>query len=251
MAKQKGIFKVQGSIGDASFSKGQDGYRVREKSGISAETFSKSEAFSRTRENAAEFGRAGKAGKLLRQSIRILLKNAKDSRVTSRLTREMMKVVKSDPVNDRGMRTAAAGDAEILKGFEFNIDAVLNTVFFASYAVEMDRVSGKNVIAIEPFTPTKALVAPEGSTHFTIVSAVVEADFNAEVTVQVEAASETLPINNELVPAITLSTEVTANSIQPIFVILGIQYAQIVNGKTYPLKTSRYNALSIVEVSGA
>jgi hypothetical protein len=251
MAKQKGIFKVQGSIGDASFSKGQDGYRVREKSGISADMFSKSDAFVRTRENAAEFGRAGKAGKLLRQSIRILLKNAKDGRVTSRLTREMMKVVKSDPINDRGMRTAAAGEAGLLKGFEFNIDAVLNTVFFAAFTTEMDRASGKTVVAIQSFTPTKALVAPEGSTHFTIVCAAVEADFDGDTTVENEAASAVLPINNELVPAITLTMEVTPDSTHPIFVVVGIQYAQVVNGKNYPLKTSRYNALGIVEVSAA
>ncbi|WP_255903881.1 hypothetical protein [Paradesertivirga mongoliensis] len=44
-------------------------------------------------ENRAEFGRAGKAGKLLRRSMRLLMQNASDKRVTARMTQEMMRVL--------------------------------------------------------------------------------------------------------------------------------------------------------------
>lgn len=63
MAKQKGIIKLDGTIGGITFYKSQDGYLAREKGGVSAEKIATDPAFQRTRENGEEFGRAGKAGK--------------------------------------------------------------------------------------------------------------------------------------------------------------------------------------------
>ena len=79
-------------------------------------------AFQRTRENGAEFGTAGKGGKLVRNAIRILLQNAKDKRVVSRLTTDLLKVVKTDTTNERGLRTVQDGNLALLKGFEFNLN---------------------------------------------------------------------------------------------------------------------------------
>jgi len=75
-------------------------------------------AFQRTRENGQEFGRAGAARRLLRTSIRHYLQKAANSRMVSRLTRDMVRIIKSDPVNDRGERTVLNGDLTLLKGFE-------------------------------------------------------------------------------------------------------------------------------------
>ena len=120
MAKQKGILPVKGTIGNLTFYKSQDGYLIREKGGIDAERIASDPAFQRTRENGAEFGRAGKAGKLLRNAVRTLSQNASDSKMISRLVREMTKVVKTDKVNPRGLRDVIDGEAELLEGFEFN-----------------------------------------------------------------------------------------------------------------------------------
>ena len=66
MAKQKGIIKLEGTIGDITFYKSQDGYLAREKGGIDANRIASDPAFQRTRENGSEFGAAGKAGKMLK-----------------------------------------------------------------------------------------------------------------------------------------------------------------------------------------
>ena len=126
MARQKGIIKLKGKIGDLSFYKTKDGYLAREKGGIDKERMKNDPAFQRTRENGAEFGRAGKAGRLLRTSVRPLLLKAADGRVASRMTREMVKVVKSDTSNNRGERKVTEGDVLLLKGFEFNQNGKLN-----------------------------------------------------------------------------------------------------------------------------
>lgn len=102
MARQKGIIKLKGTIGDITFYKTTDGHLAREKGGIDASRIASDPAFQRTRENGSEFGRAGKAGKLLRTALRPLLLNSADNRMVSRLTQSMMKVIQADLVSERG-----------------------------------------------------------------------------------------------------------------------------------------------------
>jgi hypothetical protein len=87
MAKQKGILKLDGTIGGITFYKSQDGYLAREKGGVDANRIATDPNFQRTRENGSEFGRAGKAGKVLRNSLRVLLQSSSDNRMVSRLTK--------------------------------------------------------------------------------------------------------------------------------------------------------------------
>ena len=96
MARQKGIIKLKGTIGDITFYKTQDGHLAREKGGVEASRIKNDPAFQRTRENGSEFGRAGTAGKVLRIAIRELLLNSADGRMVSRLTQQMVKVIQAD-----------------------------------------------------------------------------------------------------------------------------------------------------------
>jgi hypothetical protein len=100
MAKQSGIIKLEETIGDISFYKSQDGHLARAKGGISAERIQNDDAFQRTRENNSEFSAAGEAGKLLRMAFRTYLQIASDNRMVSRLTKEMVAVIKADKINE-------------------------------------------------------------------------------------------------------------------------------------------------------
>ena len=131
MAKQTGIIKLKGTLGDITFYKTIDGHLAREKGGIPAERIANDPAFQRTRENGAEFGTAGRAGKTLRTSLRLLLQNASDSRMVSRLTKLMVKVVKADATNPRGQRNVIDGEAELLQGFDFNKNGKLGRTIYA------------------------------------------------------------------------------------------------------------------------
>lgn len=141
MARQKGIVKLDGTIGDITFYKSKDGYLAREKGGVPAARIANDPAFQRTRENGSEFGRAGKAGKLLRNAIRGLLQNASDPRMVSRLTKEMVRVLQEDAVNPRGLRNVIDGEAELLAGFDFNINGKLGTTIYAPFTPVIDRVN--------------------------------------------------------------------------------------------------------------
>jgi len=248
MAKQRGIIKIEGSLGDITFFKTQDGYLVKEKSDIGGR-IATDKAFQRTRENNAEFGRAGKAGKVLRTAIKSLLLNAKDGRMTSRLTKEMMKVVKADATSDRGLRNVIDGEIGFLQGFDFNINAVLSTSMSVAYVPQIDRVTGLLDVSLPAFIPANEIIAPDGATHFKMVSGGSEVDFENETAVTSTSETAILPWNNiPTVPA-TLSNAVTAKSIHPLFLLFGIQFYQSVNGKFYPLNNGAFNALKLVLVS--
>lgn len=251
MAKQKGIFKVKGTLDDVTFYKsGKDGYLVRTKGGIPAARIATDPAFQRTRENNAEFGRAGKAGKMLRGALRGVLINSKDSRVASRLTQEMMRVIKADAVNERGQRNVIDGEAELLIGFEFNINGKLSTTLFAPYTAAIDRVTGELTVDFAPFVPVNMIGAPSGATHFKIVSAGAEVDFEAETYVMQNSASAVLPIDATPTAAITHTNAVTAASTKPLFLAVGVEFYQQVNAQMYPLKNGAFNPLALVQVSG-
>lgn len=111
MAKQKGILKLDGTIGGITFYKSQDGYLAREKGGVDGNRIANDPAFQRTRENGNEFGSAGKAGKVLRNSLRVLLQNASDNRMVSRLTQKMVEVLQADTTSVRGQRNVIDGEA--------------------------------------------------------------------------------------------------------------------------------------------
>ena len=251
MARQKGLLKIKGTIGGMTFYKTSlDGHLVREKGGIEASRIANDPAFQRTRENGAEFGNAGKAGKMLRTAIRPLLLNSADSRMTSRLTQRMVKVIQADVTNDRGLRNVLDGETELLTGFEFNIRGKLGTSLFAPYTTNIDRVTGELTVDILPFVPINMLAAPTGTTHFKIISAGAEIDFEQETFVMNNSETDILPWDSTPTTAIALVNTVTLNSTKPLFLVLGVEFYQSVNGSMYPLKNGAFNPLSLVKISG-
>ena len=250
MAKQKGIVKLEGTIADITFYKSQDGYLAREKGGVPAARIANDPAFQRTRENGLEFGRAGKAGKLLRDSVRGLLLNASDSKMVARLTRQMVRVVKLDAVNPRGERNVIDGETELLEGFEFNLRGKLGASFYAPYTASIDRATGKLTVDIPAFLPINMIAAPAGTTHFKVISGGTEVDFTNDTFVTDTKESDILPLDGTPTEAMNLENSVTAGSTLPLFIAMGLEFFQEVNGVMYSLKNGAYNSLSLVKVSG-
>jgi len=250
MARQKGIIKLKGTIGDITFYKTQDGHLAREKGGIDANRIKNDPAFQRTRENGSEFGRAGNAGKILRTALRGLLLNSADGRMVSRLTQQMVKVIQADVTSVRGLRNVIDGEAELLAGFEFNIRGKLGTSLFAPFVAGIDRVSGDITVDLDSFVPINMIAAPSGTTHYKIISAGAEIDFENETFVEAHSQSDILPWDAvDTVPINQVNT-VTPASTKPLFMALGIEFYQEVNGQMYPLKNGAYNPLALVKVDG-
>jgi len=251
MARQTGIIKLKGTIGGMTFYKtSADGHLVREKGGIEKSRIDSDPAFQRTRANGSEFGRAGKAGKMLRVALRALLINSADGRMVSRLTQQMVKVIQADLVNERGLRNVIDGEAELLLGFEFNIRGKLGTSLYAPFVGAIDRVTGDITVDIAPFIPTNMVVAPSGTTHYKIISGGAEIDFENETFVVATSETVILPWDATLTVAVSQTNQVTAASTKPLFLALGIEFYQEVNGAMYRLKNGAFNPLALVSVSG-
>ncbi len=248
MAKQTGIIKLKGTIGGISFYKTADGHLAREKGGVDKNRIQNDPAFQRTRENGSEFGRAGKGGKVLRNAIRVLLQNAKDKRVVSRLTKTLVAVTKTDVVNERGSRTLQDGNLSLLESFEFNLNGKLGATLFAAYTKAFDRVTGDATLDLAAFSPTIRIAAPAGTTHFKIVMGASELDFVNETSTFESDETAILPYSAANTAVIALSATITANSTLPVVQVLGIEFYQEVNGQMYALKNGAYNALSVVTI---
>jgi hypothetical protein len=248
MARQKGIIKLKGTIGDVSFYKSKDGYLAREKGGVDADRIKNDPAFQRTRENGSEFGRAGKAGKLLRDSLRLMLQNASDSKVASRLTKEMLRAIQKDQTNVRGARNIVEGELELLTGFDFNIEGKLNATLYAPFNTTVDRAGGSLAVDIPDFIPGNSIAFPSGATHFKILAGAAEVDFEEEVFNFSKAETGEILLDQNPTGDLNLNAGITAATDRDLFLVLGLEFMQEVNGAMYPLKNGAYNPLTIIEV---
>ncbi len=250
MARQESVIKFNGQMGGMSFYKTKAGFLVRTKGGVSATRIKNDPAFERTRENGAEFGRAGAAAKLLRTSLRVLLMHSADGRMSSRLTRSMVQVVRADSASPRGLRQVSPAAVGMLQGFEFNQDGKLSRTLFAPYTTGLDRVAGNIWVEIPAFVPGNRIAAPQGATHVKLVAAGVEVDFTTGQYGVNTSESALLELGSQNQPALQLDNAVTPGSDKPLFLAFGIEFYQEVNGQWYPLKNGAFNALSLVLVNG-
>lgn len=249
MARQKGVIKLHGTIDDFTFLRTRDGFIAKQKTSLSASRLATDPAFVRTRENGAEFARAGKGSKLLRAAFRPQMLNARDRSIPSRLTTAMMRVVKSDPVNLRGQRTVAEGELSQLANFEFNSSAQMAETLNPQFATSIDRATGEASVTFPPFIPLNEVAAPLGSSHYRLLAAAAAVDFDSSLYERNAAPSGMLPLDAELTKELKLTCHLAANSLQPIFLVVGIEFYQMVNGAPYPLKSGVFNALTLANIS--
>ncbi|MFZ5551578.1 MAG: hypothetical protein ACOZCO_00575 [Bacteroidota bacterium] len=248
MARQKGIIKLKGTIGDISFYKTQDGHLAREKGGVDADRIANDPAFVRTRENGVEFGSSASSGKILRDAIRTMMMTASDNRVVSRLTKIMTEIKNLDATSARGQRNvgvaiALPGAKALLKNFNFNKKAILGSILFQPFLIN----TGTGEITINALEPINDIVFPTGATHITLKGAWAKIDFaNGTYDVQLSNVVNLL-IDGNATNVLLTPVAAPAGAGTDLY-LLQIEFFQEVNGVQYSLKNGAYNALSIVEV---
>ncbi|AXY78092.1 hypothetical protein D3H65_30675 [Paraflavitalea soli] len=248
MAKQVSpLIKLRGTIDDLNFYVSEDGFMARAKGGVSAERIKNDPKFNLTRLNGLEFGIGGRAGKSLRLALKSELSKIADKRLTSRLTKTMIAILQTDPVNDYGERRAENGDLSQLAAFEFNSKLPFNTAFEPQFSLSLNRATGQGAINLPAYTPQVDIISPDGSTHYNLFAAVVPVNFAVETNTAFRQSTGNLPYDNNPATATTLTINFPASSPDPIFVVLGIEFVKIVNGKVYE-QSKAQNALQIVAV---
>ena len=249
MALQKGIVKIEGTVGGLTFYKSGGEHLVREKGGVSGDRILNDPNFARTRENNSEFGASGAAGKMLRDALRVLMMSAADGLVTARVTTLMHNVMKQDTTSARGKRTPAVGigvaaGRTLLKGFNFNENAVLGGVLYKPYVV----APATGVITIASLNPATDIVFPTGATHVSLTGAMANINFATGVS-DVKLTNVLNLAANAAAAAVTLTpTAVPAGTGTKLF-LLKVEFFQLVNGVQYSMKNGAYNALAIIETA--
>ena len=248
MAKNRSLIKIIGTLDDLTFYKGKEGYIVRTKGGVSKNRIKNDPAFARTRENGAEFGHSAQMGKLLRRSVIGLIEDAKDGRMTSRLTQVMARVKNEDLTSVRGARNVATGLAtapgrQELKGFNFNSNAPLDSVLLTDYS--LDTATGE--IELVDFSPMQHIAVPQGTTHLSLRSGFLNLDFATEVKDMELSPVMNLALNSPVTTVTLTPAAVPAGTGNELF-FLKIAFFQEMNGTQYPLNNGAYNALQLVEV---
>jgi hypothetical protein len=161
----------------------------------------------------------------------------------------MMQVIKSDKVNGRGFRNVIDGNSGFLEAFEFNQASPLVTSLAETPTVTIDPATGLFKVAFPGFVPSQMISAPQGTTHFRIVSASAAINFANETYKVDEKTSGDLPWDANPTQPLELDTTVSTQDAQLLCQVIGILYSQEVNGTVYPLYNGAYNSLAIVKVT--
>ena len=251
MARQEGLIPFVGRVGNLSFYKTkEDGYLVRKVSGVSRERIMNDSNYVRTRENNAEFARGAQAVKLVRSAFFSFLRDVADKRMTGRLTSIIMRIIKEDAVNNRGERVVTNDEVGRLQGFEFNKHAALEKTFRAPFTASLDRASGKMVVDIPAFSPDNLVAAPPGATHVRLMAIGASIDFAKNTYSTVSVQSPDIAVDAKMQEALQLTKTLAPASESPLFLLLAIEFVQVVNGISEPLSDRAFNAMSMVRVDG-
>jgi hypothetical protein len=219
--------------------------------GASADRIKNDPTFERTRENNAEFGRAGKAAKLLRNIFRDVTINAKDIITQARLVKVTSRILMADPISERGKRTVNNGDLQQLQNFNFNERAGISDSLFVRCLVSFNRTTGEVIVNIPAFIPKVSVQQAPGTTHFRILAAAAAVNFDTEQHEYAMQTTPEIPLNSDPTQAATLTLALPANSKDIVVAALGIEYYQRVNSRSYALKSGEHNATTIVLVDKA
>jgi hypothetical protein len=249
MARQEGIIKLTGTIGDITFYKTADGYLARAKSSLDKARVATDSAFARTREASAEFAAAAKAGKLVREALRPWSHSLADNKLTSRLLKQMLLVKAHDYRNPRGKRkvseaihTPAARD--ILKGFDLNMAAPLALVLR-----KQPRLNTRTgVCTIKDFLPAADLAFPAGATHAIIQMAWAKIDFSGN-KYQMNSSEEIRLAKETPVQELRLQASSPPLSAGTDIFLLKICFAQEIEGVSYLLNNRQHTAMALVELA--
>jgi hypothetical protein len=250
LARQEGHIKTRGTLNDLNYYQAKDGsFKVRRKAKFDGQRLLTDPKFEMVRQNMSEFRKAANAGKVLRDELGTTLRNIGDGTLTARLFSVISQIIKSDPVNLRGKRSAMKGNQTLLKGFEFNSKSSLGSVLIAKIVSTIDRVTGQVTLAIPAIIPANNIFWPTGATHCKISSMGVAVDFETGQSESAGAFTANIPFGRVEIPAVNLVSQLEANSTKVLVHAVGIDFLNITNGVEYPLQNMAFNAMGILEVN--
>lgn len=260
MAKQEGIVKLSGRVGDLILYKTKEGFSARLHRERPKEIFKNSPRMESVRRHTEEFAQAGKIGKHIRSAFRNSIRLAQDPSMSKRLHKACFEVIKSDAENERGERVFFEGNLRLLTGFDFNAKSPLKNAlkFKVQYAV--DRTGKSVTVYIPEFTPTFDLTGPATVTHVRFfASAVSLQEKLAEIETETVpdfagligfTESDPLPVTPSAVAPFQLKMDLPEMGSTPIAIALGVDFRRALGSRMEPVLGAASNACAILHVEG-
>ena len=251
MLRAKGFINLSsGSLGETTFMKINGKYTAREKVAISKDRIKLHPSYEMLRQNYNDFATCSVAGKTLRNAVSTLSKFAKDSEMVRRVQKQMGKVVRKTTTNSNGTYAVATGDITLFRGFNFNNKARLRATMNARYLAKIHRDTGELTIDIPSFMPVNAIKAPEGTTHFKIVSIGASVDFSTQRhnMNQQKYQSPMIPFDGTATTSLNILHQLPPDSPDTLVIILGLQFYKAAGEFVEPVKSYAANPLCIVEI---
>jgi hypothetical protein len=248
MAKQKGLIKIKGTIGNLSFYTTKHGDVVRTKWGPDKETRKNNPAFAEADRNSTEFGGCSASGKVFRHAVAEIISGASDSDLNTRVNSLMFAVKNLDEKSAHGKRNVGMALSyskaiNLFVDFNFNKDAPLASILKAPYLI--DKGTGR--ITINRIAEKGAIKFPKGATHVCLTCGWARIDFTTKKTELKTSEVKLLPRNTDQ-KSIILKPKTAPKIKGKDFFILKIGFIQDQGGKQYALGDSKYNATAVVGV---
>lgn len=238
MARQKGLVKITGTIGDVNFyvSRGV-AYARKAGGGFNGEAIKSKPSMQRVRENAGEFGRCSRLKKHFRLALLPFLKDLKGKAYHSEMMQLFLAIKALDAVSERGQRRVTHGlqtakGKRLLSEFEFMAPSSLLNALYSQSKFDWDQQR----LHVSDFELGN-FMAPKAATHVGVTLGVLDFDF------------ETLASSLRVAPLYFLPVGAGASSfaLQPDAVssiehvgiaILGVRYYEIIDTEVYELDSS-------------
>lgn len=251
MAKQMGIFPMQGNIDNITFFKTKDGFQARKKGGVSGDRIMNDPEYKRTREHILEFTRCMKGAALIRKALLKAVNGSSDRRSINRLMPALLEITRKDPTNNRGKRVFTHSLLETVKGFEFNAASLMEKAVKLQIQSGIDRASGVCTIQIPAYEPEKEIALQADATHYRFRLVAAAIDFEAsEYEMSTEVSDYLLMDTMEETAPLTLTASLTANHTDPIFLALTVEFVQETEeGIKYPLLNGTFNPCRLERVA--
>lgn len=237
MARQKGLFKVTGTLGDVNFYVINGvGYARKAGGGFNGEAIRRQPNMQRVRENASEFGQCSSIKKTFRLALMPFLKGYKHAKLHARMMTLFTSIKALDVVSERGSRNVREGlnttkGQRLLRTFEVTpwhtmLQAVLEHATF-NWSLMQFKVSGFDV---------GRYPSPKTATHVGFTIGIL--DFNFDLLDASMMVSSTYFM--DITDASTFF-EITMDTIVvPDFVgiaVLGLRFYEVIDGEVYEINS--------------
>lgn len=249
MARQKGILRFIGKIGRTVYYYHKHfGYLSRRITSVNAARIHNDPAFARVRDNNTEFARGAWAVRLIRAAFLPLFKRLADTHMTGRLTSAVLTAMRSNTLQGPGKHRFENADLEVMQGFNFNLHSPLGNLRLPRHNTAVDYDKGTCTVSIPGLVPS-LLAAPKGATHvrFTLGIALIDTA-TGQYALHTVAAPEVFLKEKTTMP-LMITGDLPHRDASHVFMTLGVDFFQAVNGDLYELST--HNTLTLVYAATA